>query len=110
MPRNNFKAKGGKHAAKIAHLRLSDPQKQNLHEILEKPIAYVHDQRFRKPTIMTPIMSQDIEIAPGTTLGSQEEQVLFLHLNYNRYKLGQIRRKLLRTAKWTKKNAKWACF
>lgn len=49
-------------------------------------------------------MQQDIDVLPGTTLTPQEEQILFLRLNYTRYKMDQIRRRLLRVAKWAKKD------
>ena len=104
MPRNTFESSGGKRAARIARLRLSDTQKHDLQEILAKPVAYVPDERFRRPTAMATIMQRDIKVSPGTTLTGQEEQILFLHLNYARYKMDQIRQRLLRIAKWPKKD------
>lgn len=91
-----------KHAAKIARLKLSGPQKRDLQEILEKAVAYVPDDRFRRPTVMLPVMQRDVKITPGLVLDSEDERTLFLQLNYARYKMGQVRRHLLRRAKWGK--------
>lgn len=104
MSRNTCKSNSGNHAARIARLRLSDTQKHYVQEILAKPVDFVPDERFRRPTVMAAIIQQDINILPGTKLAAQEEQILFLHLNYARYKMGLIRRRLLRIAKWTKKD------
>jgi len=101
---NTFESSGEKHVARIARLKLSDKHKHDLQEILATPVAYVHDERFRRPVAMAAIMQQNIDVLPGTTLTPQEEQILFLRLNYARYKMDQLRRRLLRVAKWTKKN------
>lgn len=105
MPRNTSKPNGRKLEEKIAHLSLSDAKKHDLQKILANPVAYVPDERFRRATVMVAIMQRDINILPGSVLSLQEEHSLFMHLNYTRYKMGLIGRRLLKIAKWSENDA-----
>ena len=89
-------------ASKLARLKLSPAHKECMQELISAPIAYMPDDRFRRTTLMAPIMDQDVPVTTGVALISAEEQTLFLQLNYARYRMGQIRRKLLRQPTWRK--------
>ena len=94
-----------KHASRITRLGLAPTHKYDLQEIMANPLRYVPDDRFRRPTVMNAIIQHDIEVHAGMTLDRDQEQTLFLHLNYARHKMGQVRRRLLRSAKWLEKDA-----
>jgi RNA polymerase sigma factor (sigma-70 family) len=64
---------------------------------------YMPDDRFRKPTVMRKMMTGEVKTVPGTTLKLEEEQQLFLQYNFSRCRVAQIRKQLLRKAKWDKK-------
>jgi len=85
---------------KIACQKLSPSTRQTLQSLMAEPIAYMPDHRFRRTTVMTPIMDRDITVITGTTLTGEQEQILFLQLNYARHRMCQIRRKLLRQRTW----------
>ncbi|MBN1436266.1 MAG: sigma-70 family RNA polymerase sigma factor [Sedimentisphaerales bacterium] len=87
---------------KISSLSLTAKEKALLAELMVEPIAFIPAEDFSRTTTMGPIMEQDIEVIQGVTLGSDEEQILFLQLNYARHRLCQIRRKLLRQKVWRK--------
>ena len=89
-------------ARKIARMDLPASSKNLLEELLAEPIAYIPDNRFRKPTVMNEVMNQDIKVVPGKALFAEEEVSLFLKLNYCRYKMCQIRRKLF-SSRWSKR-------
>ena len=86
--------------SKIARLKLSTAQKHDLKIIMPKAIVFVPDIRFRRPTVMSPIMRQSVDSSPGAILSQQQEHTLFLQLNYCRYKMNICRRKILKKAKW----------
>ncbi len=78
-------------------LKLKNPEKLLLENILVEPIAYIPDPRFRRSSIMIPYMEKEVDVIAGQALVQGEEETLFLQLNYNRYKLCQLRRKFLRS-------------
>ncbi|MBN2376576.1 MAG: sigma-70 family RNA polymerase sigma factor [Sedimentisphaerales bacterium] len=86
---------------KLARIDIPLSSKETLEELLAEPIAYIPDNRLRKPTVMKDVMNQDIKVVPGKALSAEEEVSLFLKLNYCRYKMCQIRRKLL-SSRWSK--------
>jgi RNA polymerase sigma factor (sigma-70 family) len=88
---------------KIRRLRLNNTEKEALNRILTEPIGYIPYDHFRRPSLMAPIMKKCVEVTAGQTLDKEDEQVLFLKMNYARYKLCQIRRKLMRQSPWSKK-------
>lgn len=91
------------HVRKMRRLKLTSQQQSDITAILSAPMDYMPDDRFRKPTVMREVMSKEIKTVPGITLGLPEEQTLFLQYNYSRCRVGQIRKQLLRKAKWDKK-------
>ena len=80
---------------KIARLKLSSSEKSFLEKLLVEPIAYIPNENFRRPKVMKAVMERKVEVLPGSPLSTDEEQALFLQLNFIRYKMCQIRRKLL---------------
>ena len=95
---------GEQRITKIAHLKLGLAHRHDVQQVMAKPVRYVPDDRFRRPTVMAAIMQHDIEVHPGKTLDSDQEQTIFLHLNYARHQMGLVRRRLLRTGKWCRKD------
>lgn len=85
---------------KINELNISSPEKDILHDLMASPISYIPDDRFNKKTIMEPIMDYEIQVIPNISLEQEEEETLFLQMNYSRHKLCQKRRRLLRTGSW----------
>ena len=86
---------------KIDRLNLPRAEKKKLEEILVEPIAFIPNENFRRPKVMTEIINQQIEVQTGRSLSAEDERLLFMQLNYTRYKLCQVRRKLLKqTANW----------
>jgi RNA polymerase primary sigma factor len=81
---------------KIERLDLPCAEKKKLEYILAEPIAFIPNENFRRPKVMKEIINQQIDVQVGQSLSAQEERLLFMQLNYARYKLCQTRRKLLK--------------
>jgi RNA polymerase primary sigma factor len=90
----------GKISAKMARLNLGSLQQSLLENILAEPIAYMPDPRFRRPSVMEEVLDSEVAVFPGTSLSAAQEEILFLQLNYTRYRMCQIRRRLLRKPSW----------
>lgn len=102
MRAKNIKLLSKKTLEKIYSSGLSKTQKIFLEELFEKPVCFMPDDRFRRPTEMNKLMEQDISVVTGTSLKSDDEIALFLQMNYCRYKMDVIRRHLKREAIWKK--------
>ncbi|MBN1766455.1 MAG: sigma-70 family RNA polymerase sigma factor [Sedimentisphaerales bacterium] len=89
-------------SSKISRMRLSIAEKDLLEEILAGPVSYIPDPRFNRPTIMNPVMEQKVEVLPSTPVSADDEQTLFLQMNYARHRLCQARRRLMRQSRWVK--------
>ena len=89
---------------KISRLQLTSVQKKTFFEILPEPIAYIPDDRFSRRTVMQPIMDHNVVVMPNTTIGAEDEQILFLQMNFARHKMCQQRRRLFRRGKWLRKD------
>jgi len=89
-------------ARRIGSLRISNTDKETLKTLIDEPMAFIPNDRFRRPKVMTTTMAQKVEVVPGQALKADEEITLFLQLNYARYKTCQIRRTLLSQSPWTK--------
>lgn len=90
--------------AKIAKLNLPPIQKKTLEEILATPIAYMPDERFAHKSTIEPIMQHEVTVRSNTPLSLQDEQNLFLKMNYTRHQMCKHRRRLLRQGKWKEKD------
>jgi len=92
---------------KIDSLDMDAIEKHQLEIILGKTsIFYVPDSRYRRKKFMNSIMAQVIAVKPGTSLDSQDTEVLFLQLNYIRLKMSRLHRKLLKAKPWTLKDVR----
>jgi len=85
----------------LDRLNLPAGEKKKLEELLAESIAFIPNENFRRPKIMTEIINRQIDVQTGRSLSTEDERHLFMQFNYARYKLCQIRRKLLKqTARW----------
>ena len=81
---------------RIERLDLPSGEIKKLEEILVEPIAFIPNENFRRPKVMTEIINKQVEVQTGKSLSAEEERLLFMQLNYARYKLCQVRRKLIK--------------
>lgn len=89
---------------KISRSHINADQKKELEDIIVSPISYIPDERFSRPTVMNPIMQHLVVVQTGHTIRPEDEQILFLQMNYIRYKMCQVRRRLLRQGQWQEKD------
>lgn len=87
---------------KIASIDVSSDQRHILETIMEDAIAYIPNDNFSRVSLMTPIMEKNIQVMQGVTLEPEDEETLFMQLNYSRHRICQLRRKLLRQKIWRK--------
>lgn len=85
---------------KLHAAKLNDEQKVRLETVLREPVAYMPDELFNKPTAMEPIMDRTISVKPDEQLSGEQEYTLFMQMNYCRFRLCQLRNKLLRQRLW----------
>jgi RNA polymerase sigma factor (sigma-70 family) len=76
-------------------------ERRTILETLPSSVSYVPNENFRCPKKMREIMGRNIVVLQGQLLSPEDEQTLFLQLNYSRYKLEQVRKRMLA------KNARW---
>ena len=88
---------------KIVALGLPVNDQRTLAALMSTPIIYMPDDRFRRPSVMAPIMETTVEVVTGQTLAAEEEMTLFLQLNYTRHRICSLRRSLLRRRVWPAK-------
>ena len=81
---------------KIQGLRLNHGQRRQVELLLANPVNHIQDQRFRYPAQMQPIQARRVETVQGIKLQADEEPILFLQMNYALFKVGVIKRKMLR--------------
>jgi len=86
---------------KLNRLKFTPAEKRTITLILSEPIGYIPNDNYRRPTLMSAIMEKFITVVPGKALKTEQERVLFQQLNYARYRLCQVRRKLQRQNRWT---------
>jgi len=80
---------------KIERLSLPPADRNTLQQLLAAPLAHIPNDRFRRPRVMAEVLARNFDILPGKLLSGEQEQVLFLQLNYARYRLSLLRRALL---------------
>ena len=85
---------------KVDNLNLSKSEKGILRSLMTDPISYIPHPDFTKRSLMGSLMEKKVTVIPGTSIETEEEQTLFLQMNYARHKTCLLRRKLLRQAKW----------
>ncbi len=85
---------------KIQSTGLTRSQRKDLEDIFAKPLSYVPNDHFRRPAQMNEILQREVAVVPGTAPTLEDEQALFMQMNYCRYKMGTILRRLKRQAGW----------
>ena len=90
--------------AKIAKLNLPTVQKKAMEDILATTIAYMPDERFSHKSVIEPIMKHQVTARPNIPLSTEDEQSLFLQMNYTRHQMCKHRRHLLRQGQWKEKD------
>jgi RNA polymerase primary sigma factor len=85
---------------KIGQLPLPNEKKAEFKELMLKPVAFMNDPRLRRPKFMESVMANPIRVVPNHSLSMDEEQALFLQMNYARFKMCQVRRRLLHETTW----------
>lgn len=90
--------------AKVDRLNLPPVHKRALEDILAAPIAYMPDERFSQKSAIEPIMKHQVTARPNIPLSTEEEQILFLQMNYIRHQMCKHRRNLLRQGQWKEKD------
>jgi RNA polymerase primary sigma factor len=86
---------------KLDGLELTVAQRSLVEKLLVAPMSYMPDVRFRRPSMINPVMAEEVVSVPGQSLTAAEEQNLFLQMNCTKYRLARMRDRLLRQAKWT---------
>jgi len=89
---------------KIARQPLAASDKTLLKNILTEPVRYIPDDRFADHKAMDLIMRQNVSVLTGTPVTSQQEQTLFMQMNYCREQLCKTRRRLLKSNRWAGKD------
>ena len=90
---------------RIDQLDLPYGDRKNIGEILAEPIAFIPNENFRRPKFMADIIKKQVEVQTGQSLSAEDERLLFMQFNYARYKLCQVRRKLIKQTTRSKKIA-----
>ena len=85
---------------KIAATSLPAAKRDKLEKILTMTVSYIDLPEFSKPTQVSSIVSEKIEIPIDGTIKPDQEVILFTQMNYARFRLCQLRRKLLRQTDW----------
>jgi len=96
MPSTLATAKQPQRGAKPQHASLSAAQRRALRRVLARPVRYVPNALFRRPGQMAGLMDESVDLPAGATLSKQQERLLFLQMNYARYRLCLLRKRLLR--------------
>ena len=86
--------------AKIEKTKLPVSVQSRLETILTMTVSYIELAEFNKPTVVSEILSDRIIIPIDGTITPDQEKILFKQMNYARFRLCQLRRKLLRQKDW----------
>lgn len=86
--------------SKILATGLPAAKQDKLEKILSMTVSYIELPDFNKPTQVESILSEKVEIPIDGTIKPEQEVILFTQMNYARYRLCQLRRKLLRQTDW----------
>ena len=86
--------------AKIEKTNLPAAVQSKIEKILTMTVSFIELPEFNKPTQVSEIMKDRIEIPIDGTIKPEQEKILFIQMNYARFRLCQLRRKLLRQKNW----------
>jgi len=82
---------------KIDRLDINIIEKHQLEVILrKKSIFYIPDSRYRKKKFMNSVMARTVTVKPGTSMESDDTEILFLQFNFIRQKMARLHSKLLK--------------
>lgn len=84
----------------IDSLALGEQDRDTLKQVFTAPISYTHDSRFEDPALIADIMDRTITVTPNGQLDNNETDILFLQLNYARYRMTQCREQLAQSSHW----------
>ncbi len=85
---------------KISASGLPVSKQDKLEKILSMTVSYIELPEFNKPSQVETIVKDRVEIPIDGTIKPAEETILFTQMNYARFRLCQLRRKLLRQTEW----------
>jgi len=85
---------------RISRLNLTEAQAFSLRMILALPETYIQDKRFENPDNLTDILRLEITCVLGKRLLREQENALFIQLNYTKYRMFQMRQTLLNYLIW----------
>ncbi len=91
---------------KIESTNLPASKKDKLEKILTMPISFIELPEFNRPTQVSHITKENITIPIDGSITSEQETILFTQMNYARFRLCQLRRKLLRQSQWESETIK----
>ena len=80
---------------KIDNTGLSVSLQKKLEKIFGMIISYIELPEFNKPTFVEKILSDKIQIPIGGSITTSEQKVLFIQMNYARFRLCQLRRRVI---------------
>jgi RNA polymerase sigma factor (sigma-70 family) len=86
--------------AKIEKTNLPASIQSRIATILGMTVSYIELPEFSKPSQMSGILEERVVIPIDGTITPDQEKVLFKQMNYARFRLCQLRRKLLRQKDW----------
>ncbi len=87
-------------AERVRGCLLTAGQAEQLRRILAASLYYVKDELFTRPSKMAKILNHSIVIAPDSPPDSEQTRILFLQMNYCRYRRENLRKRLLRKQTW----------
>ncbi len=86
--------------AKIENTNLPVAIQSRIEKILTMTVSYIDLPEFNRPTVVSEILKDKVEIPIDGTITPEQEKILFKQMNYARFRLCQLRRKLLRQKDW----------
>ena len=90
-------------SAGIKRFRFAEAQKASLHNILSQPMPYIEDDRL-KSALLGHIMKREDHSGAGAVMENQNNETLFLQLNYCRYSIYHLRQELWASSRWRKRD------
>ena len=80
---------------RVSTLSLSPDEASRLEQIMSTDISYVFHQDFCQPSRMAEILEEEIPISPDNRPDAEQERIVFMQLNYFRYRRDTLRESFL---------------
>ena len=87
---------------KIEKTGLSVSDRKILTKILAMTVSYIELPEFNKPTYVEKLINEQIQIPIGGNISPYQENILFTQMNYARFKLCRLRKRILKRNNWQK--------